>query len=42
MVGKIRWARIWRRAEDEAWTDGGASAGIGVERPLEELVSAFQ
>lgn len=28
------WARISRRAEDEAWTEGGASGGIGVDLPL--------
>lgn len=33
------WARICRRAEDEAWTEGGASAGMGVVRPLQAKVS---
>lgn len=36
MVGKRRRcsARTWRRAVERDWTEGGASRGAGVDRPL--------
>jgi hypothetical protein len=40
MVGNSRRrcsARSCFRAEDMEWADGGASAGTGVERPLQQL-----
>lgn len=36
------WARSCLRAEEIDCTDGGASAGIGVERPLESLEEAME
>lgn len=42
MVGNMRRfcsARIWRRADEEAFTEGGALSGMGVVRPLRRMVS---